>query len=49
MLRLEREMKELKLDLEYLARTYGLNFLESAVCIKEKGGRWVLVLKGSSK
>lgn len=37
-------MKELKINLAYLAQTYGLNYLESAKIVKG-----VLVLRGERK
>lgn len=37
-------MKELKIDLKYLAKTYGLDYLESAKIVKG-----VLILRGEKQ
>lgn len=40
--------KELRIDLEYLAKTYGIEYLESAT-VKKREGRYELTIEGSTK
>lgn len=43
------ENKELRINLDYLAKTYGLEFLTFAVIENREGGGLDLVITGSTK
>lgn len=42
-------MKELRINIDYLARTYGFDHLEDARIVLEEDGTFFLALEGTSK
>jgi hypothetical protein len=42
-------MKELRINVTYLAETYGFDYLEDARIVLEEDGRFTMILEGTSK